>query len=334
MDYKDFLEYIKKGVAGFVGMQAAVSINRVMKNNSVYLDGLCIMEQGKNISPTIYVNHYYEEYKEGKKLQDIVTSIIDIFEKARVSGNMDVDFFTEFDRVKGKIVYRLINREQNKELLEQIPHIDYLDLAIVFYCMITNDCIGNATITIYNRHMEMWETDVDVLYELAKINTPKLLQGEIKSMDAIMKELIVEDLRSRKAQACGAVSCHMEDGMDYEVDEEEWISGIAEQMIYDMKDGKKEDRMYVLSNHTKMNGAICVLYDGILDSFADKIRNDIFILPSSVHEVILVPVEESMTSDTLRAMVKEVNETQVEVEEVLSNSVYRYEWDTKKIARL
>ena len=89
--------------------------------------------------------------------------------------------------------------------------------------------------------------------------------------------------------------------------------------------------MYVLTNQLKMNGAACILYPDALRECSQKMGSDLLILPSSIHEVILLPDDGSSNREELREMVDEINRTQLEVEEVLSAQVYRYERKTNRI---
>ena len=81
--------------------------------------------------------------------------------------------------------------------------------------------------------------------------------------------------------------------------------------------------MWVLSNTQKFNGAVVMLYAGYFGRLAESIGSDLYVLPSSIHEVIAVPAE-GMGQFGLKAMVGEVNSCEVMEEEVLSENVYRY----------
>ena len=89
--------------------------------------------------------------------------------------------------------------------------------------------------------------------------------------------------------------------------------------------------MYVLTNHLRLNGSATFLYDGILEAFSQKYDMDIFILPSSIHEVILVPANGIITKKTLQHMVKEVNTQEISDQERLSNQVYIFHKETHMI---
>ena len=89
--------------------------------------------------------------------------------------------------------------------------------------------------------------------------------------------------------------------------------------------------MYVLTNQNKLNGASCILYEHLLELFADRLGADLYILPSSVHEVILIPATSDTSFAELSRMVKEVNETQVSPEEILSDHVYYFSRNSRSI---
>ena len=78
----------------------------------------------------------------------------------------------------------------------------------------------------------------------------------------------------------------------------------------------------------KMNGAACMFYPGVLEDFGKKLGRDFYLLPSSVHEVILVPADETVSKEALWEIVTDINRTQVAEEEILADSVYYY--DRKK----
>ena len=89
--------------------------------------------------------------------------------------------------------------------------------------------------------------------------------------------------------------------------------------------------MYVLSNNQRNYGAVSILYEGLLKDIGERLQEDYYVLPSSVHEVIIVPESNSPGQEELEHMIVEINETQVEPEEVLSDRAYYY---SRKEARL
>ena len=106
---------------------------------------------------------------------------------------------------------------------------------------------------------------------------------------------------------------------------EEMVEPIIKEMMGKVYTEAKGPKMFVAGNHHKNYGAAVILYEDFLEQFAKKINSDFYILPSSIHEVILIPVgndEEEVSH--LKRMVFEVNHTELEEEEILSDSIYRY----------
>ena len=289
MEYKEFVEYIKMNAGYIAGEGGNITINHVIKNNGCEMDGLVIMEKGKDIAPTIYLDSFYELYTNGENIKNIIRQIEVIYEQNKNNVTFDVNILKHFDTIKDKIVYKVVNYRSNEKLLEQVPHKRILDLAVVFYCLLDNEYGRSATALIYNNNLKNWNVTIDDVYEAALKNRPDLLHSKISSMAALFEK-------------CGV-----------NVDGEE----------VDLKDYVPSD-MYVLTNESKLNGAACILYENVLYDFAQKLGADLYILPSSVHEVILLPKLSMFEKDELVNMVKEVNTEGVAADEVLSDHVYEY----------
>ncbi|MBQ4283809.1 MAG: hypothetical protein IJB96_07785 [Lachnospira sp.] len=295
MDYETFKECVKERIDKKVKKGGRVVINHILKNNGMELDGLVIMEKDSNVAPTIYINSYYEELKMGRSIDSIVDELFEIHKKNRLGFRFNPDLFNDYNNIKKSIVYKVINYEKNKKLLKTIPHKRMLDLAVVYYCLIERSNGGNATALIHNEHIKTWKVSEETLHKDAVENTPELLQSCIKPMSQILNKMAKE----------------ME------------LEGIQP---LDM-----EDDMYVLTNIARINGAACMLYEKVLEEFADYVNSDLYILPSSIHEVIILPKLESYDKELLVSMVREVNSDGVCMDEILSDNVYEYNRKDKMI---
>lgn len=287
MSFEGFCKCIQMDVQKIIGSKYEVIVQEIIKNNDTKRKGLIILSDESNISPNIYLDFFYGQYEEGRRIDEIEQEIISIYEKNKSNVSMDVSFFTDWNQVKERIVFKLVNFQRNEELLKDVPHFKFLDLAMVFSYLMTSDEEGNATILIRNHHLEFWNATKDDLHRSALENTEKLLPYEINNMAQVLADMLPEE---------------------------------AEMLI-------KEDYscpMYVLTNKYKLNGAACILYQNVLKDFSQKSGTDILILPSSTHEVLLIPEMEGMSYQEYSQMVKEVNETQVMQEEILSDHIYRY----------
>ena len=290
MTFDDFQKIITEKVQKKLDEKIEVKVIDVIKNNGVVLKGLTFQGDGKNISPTIYLEQFFESYLDGMELGDIADRIVDTFRVGTKRDVFDLQSFLDFKKASKRIVFKLINYEKNRSLLEKIPHKKFLDMAVVYYYLLSNEELENATILIYNNHLEAWKIDGEELDRIAMDNTPKLLKADLRSITDVLNEMLMQ----------------------------------KDPAFCDIRLEEDSDVMYVLSNCSKIFGAAAILYADVLKDFSRKKGTDLYILPSSVHEVIIVPKTSEMEWEKLQEMVIEVNSTQVEEIEILSDSVYCY----------
>lgn len=287
MDMKEFAIGVQESVAGILGDEAVVTLRSVRKNNGVILQGLVIEGREKNVSPTIYLDGFYDLLQAGTPMEELAERLVQIYENDSPGASIDMGFYSDFDKVKDRVVYRLVNAGRNEELLKTIPHIRFLDFAICFYYAFQSREIGNGAITICNAHMKMWNTDTEELLRLAQDNTPRLFEAQIRTMAQAMAEL----------------------------------TGPEEAVC----DCQENIPLKILSNSSKIYGAACILYPGLLKEIAYRLKTGMYILPCSIHEVILLTDTDGAEPSVLREMVSEVNASQVLPEEFLSNNVYYFD---------
>ena len=288
MTYQEFKKNIVHAISAKLGSSYRVALSDIIKNNDTHLDGLTILSENSNISPTIYLNYYYDQYLAGKSLSIILEDILLSYHKNAPKENIDISFFTDFNKVKNRIIFKLVNYDRNKELLGKVPHVRYLDLALVFNCFVDPTENGYATILIYHHHLSYWGISAEELYSLAMKNTPTLLHYQIQNMAEVVLDLFCEETARL------------------------------------LEEDFKALPMYVLSNTTKLNGSGCILYEDLLSDISARLDSDFYILPSSIHEVLLIPVQSAASYEELTSMVHEVNATQLAREEILSDHVYFY----------
>lgn len=306
MEIKEFAEKVQKAVVLVLGDGYEAKIQEVRKNNGVILMGLIIMTEQQNVSPTIYLPPFWEAYKEGATLLEVVTRILQIYREDTPRDNIDMNFFKDFEKVKDRICYRLIHAEKNAELLELIPYVPFLDLAICFYYSYEGKELGKGSILIHNSHMAMWNTNVAELMCLARQNTLRLFPWECGSIELTIRQLKQE---TELTEALCREMTETEDNKKY----------------------KSEIPMYILTNQQKLHGAACVLYPDLLVQISDGMDSDFYILPSSIHEVILLPDNGNESPEQLREMIEEVNSTQLEPEEVLSDNLYYFDRKARQV---
>lgn len=312
MEYRDFVEQVKNQIQDFLPVKfadATVEVNQVVKNNDCVLDGLLIKTVESNIAPTIYLNPYYKQIQDGAELDDVLTQIADVYQSNYISHDMDMSAILDYEKIKERIVCKLINMEKNQLFLQDKPYSRMEDLAVVYQILMDKTKDGTATVTITDKLMDGYGITLDELHNKAIQNMDFLQPYCFKGMNEVMAEIYAESIAWEN-------QISMEEAKE-----------MALQMMLDIPDA-----MYVLTIETKVNGANAILNDDIRQAIAKQV-GDFYVLPSSIHESLIVPKSNGMKLDDLEQMVQEVNRTQVASEERLSDHVYEYDAKTHELFR-
>lgn len=304
MEYKEFCEQVSGQVKDYLPSGYAnveVSISTVEKNNGVKLKALHIRVPEQNIEPTIYLEGFYQKFQRGTSMEEILKDIANLRVRHEIPKQIEVRDLLNFEKAKNNIVFEIVGAEANQERLLELPHKLTHDMAYTYRIMLGQiDSDTNATIQITNEIMENWEMDSDSLHNLAVKNTPKILGAELFSMKETLIRLY--------SQSPGMVEDEMQEFMEF------INSAESEGLI----------PMYVLTNTTNVKGAAVLFYPNMLEWLGTQMKGNYFVLPSSVHEVIIVPDNGEMDFRELKEMVQEINLTQLAPDEVLTNEVYYY----------
>jgi hypothetical protein len=180
-------------------------------------------------------------------------------------------------------------------MLKSLPHREFLDLSLIYKVEFPcEDGMGFGSICVENKHVGMWAVDEDELFLQAKENMERANESTLADIEDVLKQI--------KDDA----------GLNWE--------------------DVLEVPMYILSNKKRLYGAIQMLDENALREAANFLGEEIMILPSSVHEILLLPAPDSEEgiSDLVKT-VREVNNTQLDLDEILSYHVYRYSRKTGTI---
>lgn len=293
MNLNEFSQKVCRAVKGELGEKYSVELKEVRKNNGVLLHGLLISSGSQNVVPTIYLEHFFRAYEEGMTFAEVLRRLLEVYGQDVPARSIDMEFFRDFDKVRDRICYRLVGQAGNEEMLKDVPYVDFLDMAVCFFYAYKGKELGEGSILIHNSHMEMWKCGVTELMSLAQKNTPVLFPWQCCTMEEVIREMI---------------------------DRERQEELLAEEVP-----------MKVLSNRQRMNGAACLIYPNVLEHLAEENETDLYILPSSIHETILLADSGREKPGELKAMIVQVNRTQVAPEEVLTDSLYRYDRGKKQV---
>ncbi|MDD3279535.1 MAG: DUF5688 family protein [Lachnospiraceae bacterium] len=188
MNYKDFETTIKEFLETKFETKINITPVETRKNNNTLCRGLSFQVPCSNTATSIYLEDAYRDYKNGISIPDICKNLYPVY-KIPSLQNANIDPLFNLENVKNQIVYKIINYEQNKDLLKRIPHIPFLDLAIVFYLLLEINNKSVASMPIKNRHLAIWGIDLDTLYSCAKENTPKLLPASIQPISDVIGKI-------------------------------------------------------------------------------------------------------------------------------------------------
>lgn len=299
MTLKEFIQSMTYEVKKLLPIDASIRHHLIEKNNGINMDAILIKLPEYNIAPTIYINDYYKDYIDGMEISVLAKDLVRQFYLSLPSSNYDLSAFTNYEKIKSNIRYMVIQYSANIDRLDEIAHIRYLDLAIIFICDITLDtCDGSITIT--NNHLKLWDITLDELKKQAFENTPLSNPAEITPLVDILKNMP----RNR----------------------------IPESFDYSLLD--IDCPIYVLTNKSGHAGAACILYPDLLDNFCSLLADDIYIIPSSIHEVMLLPLSEfeNYPSSCFRDVISTVNNNYLSCTEILSNNLYIYTRATHEIS--
>lgn len=309
LNYEEFKERIKDDIKDYMDEKykdCEVVIRKVNKTNRE-VDGLNMLDIPglKNATPTLYVNDLYEKYEKTGDYEEVARMAAETMEYGIKSFNSQIkEECLDTSKLKDKVFFSLINAEQNRELLNTVPHREFEDLAIVYRWNIGAGSDGVYTNLVNNDLAEKEGLTENDLYNAASKNTKELFPVSIKNMNEVISEIIFGES---------------------ELGEE-----MQEEFNEVMMETPNEHSMYVITNESKLYGAASMLYDEPLHELAEKVGSDLYILPSSVHEVIAVSADFS-SPDELAEMVYEINMDQVDINDRLSNQVYCYDKDLRTL---
>lgn len=303
MKYSEFKEKVIETFKNYMPEEfkdAEVEVRTVNKVNEV-LDALALnlSENKPYMTPTMYINDAYRHYQNTGNFSAVMVSMAEKYlEAMNQSPDEYGNIIFDTEHAKDRIIFQLINTEQNEEMLSEMPHREFLDLSIIYRYVTGRTEHQTMSAIITNKLSEHLGFNEEQLFRMASENTKRMFPPEIMKLSDCIKDMFDE------------ISMH------------EDMESILPEI-----DGKEID-MYIITNEAKINGATTMLYEEVLREVAEKMESDLYIMPSSIHEVIAVRA----LGDPYKLvnMVVEINMSSLELRERLSNQVYVYDRDLRK----
>lgn len=257
---------------------------KTVQKNNEAREALVVTPAESRVGVTVYLNML-----EGLDDEAALNKIYEFVDEIPEGLAEGTDDFTEYELIKNRLFVSVVSVNNISYLSDKV-YRTVADLAIVprIIAFANAEGIGSALVT--KSLVESWGVSEEQVIEDALKNAEVMRPLRLQGMSEIVREMMLMEMP--------------EDVVD---------------ALFPAED----EKMYVLSTADKSQGAATIFYPGALKSVSDRIGS-FYILPSSIHEVILVP-NADMSADELQAMVSDVNATQVAPEEKLSDSVYYYD---------
>ena len=299
MDYESFKEQFVEDVKDRLyeqGAEVNVTVHEVNKLNESY-EAITVTPEGSNIGVNIGIDKFYDAIENGRPYDEVVDKAVEVINNGiSQRPDFDIDSLTDYSKMKETLAMEVVSAEANQEMLATVPHQNMEDMAVVYRFVLNSDDEGRASILVTNQMLETMGVTPEQLHADAMENAPQIRPAEIKGMSEVMAEMMGVE----QAEMMGIFPVAPED-----------------------------EQMYVATVPDKVHGAGVLAYQDFMDKAAERAGGDFFILPCSIHEVLIVPDNGKMNLKDLEAMVKDVNATQVAPADKLTDSVYHYDSKAK-----
>lgn len=193
MNYEEFVCAMEESTRKKLSLSETVERKEITKNNGIVEQGLIIRRIGENIAPIIYLEGFYEKYQLGVTVDSLAEILIRKSREAPVISKRNYGDILDFSKISGQIIYKLVNAEKNEELLKEIPYLPMMDLAVIFYWLVSVGDAERGTVLIRNSHMEHWKLPISALYQCAMENTYRLCPPVFASLSEYVAEVSVGD---------------------------------------------------------------------------------------------------------------------------------------------
>lgn len=269
-----------------------------VKNNDTACHAIVFRQTDSPAAPTIYIDELYEDYLDKKfTISEMAEKIKNTLQKSKEHVASYESLTFDYESCRDKIIYHLVSGKNNSHILETSPYIPFLDFAITFYIVCNCSENGVESIRITNELFEQWGIRMKELMDCADINTPFLFPAKMEKLEKVLLE-------------------YLED-QDEEIPEGFYT-------------GESSYGVLILTNKQGVNGASALLYPELIHEIADRYESDLYLIPSSVHEFLILPAKDSMELSELTTMIQQVNKNHVYPDEILSDHAYLYRREDKK----
>lgn len=277
------------------------------KNNGTMKAGLRLDIPGQNIAPIVYMEPFYDLIRQGEPMEQVMRQIAETCRQAlEVQALPEQMDLTDYDSIKEYLSVQIINTKANQRMLAGLPHKKMEDLSVI--CRIEfpfSDEGGAGSIKVTHEMLNQWGVRPEEVYQKAVENAVKNQPPVLMSMSDLMMDVME---------------------LPFEADN-----------LLELKEGCTfpKDKIYALTNERKLNGASVLAYPELPKQLEAVFPQGCYLLPSSLHELMVVPKDDlTLQPKELGEMVREINQTNVPKDEILSDRVYEFDKETKKLRQV
>lgn len=268
-----------------LGIEADVSEHHIEKLNDSY-DALSVTPKGSSIGVNANLDEIFHGVERGRDYSEVLSGVTESLKGSlEHMPKLQVSDLTNYAEMKNKLAMEVVSAERNASMLQNVPHEQMEDIAVVYRLVLDSSKDASSTVLVTNDLMDKFGITHEQLHDDAMKNAPLIRPAEIKGMEETLNE--------------------MQGGPALEPDPDEilFVAGVPDQT----------------------HGAAVIAYPNFFENAAEKLGGDYFIIPSSIHEVLLVKDTGEMNARDLAAMIREVNATEVALEDVLTDHAYHYD---------
>ena len=301
MEKKEFYESMRKKIEEKlpenIRAEGKLAIKEARKNNDVMMHGIMISREGTGVSPIIYIDDAYDLYRSGRSVEELAPAAADAFCKAWEDQPCVDSLSLRYEDIKDRIFYRIADVQRNRGRLSEMKYsLAECGFAKIYSIAVSKD----GSIPITNSLAAEYGYDPEKIFEDAERNTPEMYPAVFEDLQDIVMDLAMPGSPR--------------------------LTLLSERERFD-----KSSDMYLLSSRDMTNGAATIFYPDVKEKIAEVIDDSYYVLPSSTHELMIVPCKSGIPPEHLRQTVRKVNEIMGAETEILSDRIMKYDRDMKEL---
>lgn len=262
--------------------------------------GIVIRQNGIPVSPILYVDEIYKCYEMGISIDTILYGIKHKNQSSHGIESYYEEYLENIQAASSRMTFRLINKKQNSQYLETIPHRDYLDFALIYQLVLPFTAKEQGYLCVTDHLIKKWNVTENQLYDIALKRTPQILPPVLAEIHDFFTRMINSSEPFAPilnfSQIC-------------------WNT----------------DTLFVLSNTSLKYGAGAAVYPGVLKKIGDSMGQDFYVIFSSTNEVLLKRKDSITSAQSLKKELMKINQRAGKIVEFMSNELYYYSREADRL---